>query len=61
MTIRKEISDLIRAVDALLVGITRQDFSDDEFEAVKYLTERIESTILVCHNQEGAPPSELSH
>lgn len=47
MAIRKEIRDAKRAVDALVTCVTREDFSDEEFETIKDLTDRIESTTLV--------------
>jgi hypothetical protein len=61
MALRKEIRDATRAVEALLNCITREDFSDEEFEAIKVLTERIGSTILVYPIHDSAPPSEMTH
>jgi hypothetical protein len=62
MALRKEIRDATRAVDALVnCCITREDFSDEEFEAIKELTERIGGIILVCHIHGSAPPSEMTH
>lgn len=61
MTLRKEVRDTIQAVDALLTCLTREDFSDEEFEAIKDLTDKIENTILIYHIHGSAPPSEMTH
>ena len=58
---RKKIHDALHTVDALLTCITREDFSDEEFEAIKDMTDRIEHTILIYHIHDSAPPSEATH
>ena len=58
---RKEVRNILRAGEALLVCITTQDFSDEEFEAIKEMIDSTERTIFVYHIQDSAPPSEMYH
>lgn len=42
---RKGIHDALHTVDVLLTCIIREDLSDEEFEVIKDMTDRIEHTI----------------
>ena len=52
---------MICAGESLLACIATQHISDEELEAIKDVADKIEMAVFVCHIQDSAPPSELTH
>lgn len=58
---RKEVTNMICAGETLLACLATQNLSDEEFEAIKDLADKIEMVVFICHIHDSAPPAELTH